>query len=154
MPGRPRAGLSIEEPALTFDSAVLLVADADDHQPTSGSADSLPIAFTGTTPPTQRGVSVSLTGVPLVLFLVTELVYYFALEARSGQTVGKRIMRVRVVIVDGSPANDRAVLLRTVGRVVDILPAFCLVGWLVLKRDNHPRQRRGDRLAHTTVMSA
>jgi uncharacterized RDD family membrane protein YckC len=97
-------------------------------------------------------VSVSLTGIPLVLFLVAELVYYFGLETRSGQTVGKRIMRVRVVSVDGSRASARAVLLRTVGRILDVLPAFYLVGWLALRRNSHPRQRLGDRLAQTTVV--
>ena len=37
------------------------------------------------------------------------LYYYFACESGSGQTVGKRVMNIRVVRVDGAPAGMREI---------------------------------------------
>lgn len=101
----------------------------------------------------DTAVSVSLTGAPLVIFLIAAFVYYVVLESRSGQTIGKRVMHVRVVRVDGGAPDLRAVLLRTAGRFIDFLPAFYFVGWIAVKR-REPRQRLGDRLANTTVSAA
>jgi uncharacterized RDD family membrane protein YckC len=100
----------------------------------------------------SAGASVSLTGPPLIIFVALSFLYYLVLEALSGQTVGKRIMGLKVVTVDGRAPTLPEILLRTVGRIVDILPAFYLVGWIVLKQRRHPRQRLGDRLANTTVI--
>jgi uncharacterized RDD family membrane protein YckC len=94
--------------------------------------------------------SVSLSGVPFALFVTLCLAYYFVLELRSGQTLGKRAMTLRVVDIDGGAPSVRAVFLRTLGRVIDVLPLFYLVGLIALAF-GQPRQRIGDRLAHTTV---
>jgi hypothetical protein len=45
-------------------------------------------------------------------------------------------------------------LVRTLGRIVDVLPLFYLVGLIALASSTSPRQRIGDRLAHTTVAPA
>src|SRR5215213_517086 len=47
------------------------------------------------------------------------LYYHFAMESGDGQTVGKRLMKLRVVRVDGRPAEMREIATRTVLRVVD-----------------------------------
>jgi uncharacterized RDD family membrane protein YckC len=61
--------------------------------------------------------------------------YYVALEAWRGQTLGKRLCRLRVVMVDGSPANLRAILARrfTFFLVLSWMPVILavLVGWEV-----------------------
>jgi uncharacterized RDD family membrane protein YckC len=44
------------------------------------------------------------------------------------------------------------VLLRTLGRIVDVLPVFYLVGWIAMRGPHRPPQRLGDRLAGTTVV--
>jgi uncharacterized RDD family membrane protein YckC len=100
----------------------------------------------------SAGASISLTGLPFIIFVVLSLLYYLVLEALSGQTIGKRIMGLRVVTVDGRAPTLPQVIVRTVGRIIDILPAFYLVGWIALKQRRQPRQRLGDRLAHTTVI--
>jgi uncharacterized RDD family membrane protein YckC len=97
------------------------------------------------------GTSVSLTGLPFVVFLALTLVYYFALELRYGQTIGKRVVSIRVVSLDGGRPTPSAILIRTIGRVVDVLPVFYLLGFLVLV-SGRSRQRIGDRLARTTVV--
>jgi uncharacterized RDD family membrane protein YckC len=100
----------------------------------------------------SAGASFSLTGLAFIIFLALSFLYYLVPEALSGQTVGKRIMGLQVVTVDGRAPTLRVILVRTVGRVIDILPACYLVGWIALKQRRHPRQRLGDRLANTTVI--
>ncbi len=101
----------------------------------------------------QTNHSVSLTGGSFVLFVILCLAYYFVLESRSGQTIGKRLMGVRVVDLDGGRPTTGAVFRRTLGRLVDVLPLLYQVG-LIATGFGQRRQRIGDRLAHTTVASA
>jgi uncharacterized RDD family membrane protein YckC len=101
----------------------------------------------------ETNYSVSLTGVSFALFVIVCLVYYFVLESRSGQTIGKRVMGIRVIDLDGGAPTNGAVLRRTLGRLVDALPLLYLVGLIAIGVGQR-RQRIGDRLAHTTVASA
>jgi hypothetical protein len=73
---------------------------------------------------------------------------YFALQevGLSGQTLGKRLFRLRVVARDGATAGAGALLVRNLVRLLDLL-----VGVLVMALD--PLARRvGDRLAGTLVV--
>ncbi len=101
----------------------------------------------------QTNDSLSLTAGPFALFVVLCLAYYFVLESRSGQTIGKRALGLRVVDVGGAPLTKGAVLRRTLGRLIDVLPFLYLVGLVAIGWGDR-RQRLGDRLAHTTVTSA
>ena len=78
--------------------------------------------------------------------------YYFMLEMQNGQTVGKRIMHLRVVAVDGV-LTPQKVLIRTLLRIVDGLPVFYLVGLLVMVTSAR-KQRVGDMAAGTLVVKA
>jgi uncharacterized RDD family membrane protein YckC len=81
------------------------------------------------------------------------LFYYFALESGGGQTVGKRLLRLRVVRSDGSEPGLREVAVRTVLRTVDGLFGY-LVGLGVMLATGQRRQRLGDLAAGTVVASA
>jgi uncharacterized RDD family membrane protein YckC len=81
------------------------------------------------------------------------LFYYFALESGAGQTVGKRVMGLRVTMADGSHADMRAVAVRTVLRVIDGF-AFYVVGLIVMLATGERRQRLGDLAGGTIVTSA
>ncbi len=74
------------------------------------------------------GVSVTLGGVWAGVYLALVLLYYFVLEAAIGQTVGKRLLGLRVVRPDGSRPSIAAIAVRTLLRVVDWLPLLYLVG--------------------------
>jgi uncharacterized RDD family membrane protein YckC len=102
----------------------------------------------------HRGVSLNLTGGPFFLWLAIAALYYSIPEVYSGQTLGKRIMGLQVIMVNGRPLSGRAVVLRTLGRIVDVLPVFYLVGWIAMRGPHTPPQRLGDRLAGTTVVPA
>ena len=73
------------------------------------------------------------------------LYYFFALESGDGQTVGKRLMKLRVVRANGAPAGMREVAVRTVLRVVDNY----LVGLIAMLATGERRQRIGDLAAGT-----
>jgi uncharacterized RDD family membrane protein YckC len=81
------------------------------------------------------------------------LYYYFALESGDGQTVGKKLMKLRVVRADGRPAGMREIAVRTVLRVVDGVGAY-IVGLIVMLATGQRRQRLGDLAAGTIIVDA
>ena len=88
------------------------------------------------------------------LYLGLVLVYYFALEATIGQTVGKLLTGVRVVRADAARPSVGAAATRTVVRVVDWLPLLYLVGFLTMLATGARRQRLGDLAAGTGIARA
>ena len=81
------------------------------------------------------------------------LYYYFALESGGGQTLGKRIMKLRVVRADGAPLDMGRVAVRTLLRPIDGIGAY-LVGLVVMLATGQRRQRLGDLAAGTVVTDA
>jgi uncharacterized RDD family membrane protein YckC len=79
------------------------------------------------------------------------LTYFFVAEATTGQTIGKRMMRLRVVMRDGRPAPANAVAGRTVLRLIDVLPGAWILGGLTMLLTGGRRQRLGDLAAGTVV---
>jgi uncharacterized RDD family membrane protein YckC len=89
-----------------------------------------------------------------VLLLGLVLVYYFALEATIGQTVGKLLVGVRVVGRDRGRPSVLAVAIRTLLRVVDWLPVLYLVGFISMLATGARQQRLGDLVARTGIARA
>ena len=81
------------------------------------------------------------------------LYYYFALESGDGQTLGKKLMKLRVVRADGRPAGMNEVAVRTVLRVVDGIGLY-IVGLIVMLATGQRRQRLGDMAAGTIIVDA
>ena len=80
------------------------------------------------------------------------LVYFGGLEsAWHGSTVGKRLVGLRVAMLDGSPLSGRAVLLRTLGRFIDMLLLTPIVG-AIFVWSSPTNQRVGDRWGGTIVI--
>lgn len=100
------------------------------------------------------GASINLEGAAALLFFALVLLYYGGTEAATGQTVGKRVLGIRVVTTDGAPASTGKIAARTVLRIVDALPAAYLLGFVVVLATGRRRQRIGDLAAGTTVVSA
>jgi uncharacterized RDD family membrane protein YckC len=81
------------------------------------------------------------------------LYYYFAMESGGGQTVGKKLMNLRVVLADGRPAGMREIAVRTVLRVIDGIGLY-IVGLIVMMVTGERRQRLGDLAAGTIIVDA
>jgi uncharacterized RDD family membrane protein YckC len=92
-------------------------------------------------------------GALVAVILGWALYYYFALESGDGQTVGKKLMKLRVVRADGSPAGMREIAVRTILRVVDGIGGY-IVGLVVMLLTGERRQRIGDLAASTIVVDA
>jgi uncharacterized RDD family membrane protein YckC len=81
------------------------------------------------------------------------LFYCFACESAGGQTLGKALLGLRVRSAGGGPADERAIALRTLLRLVDGI-GFYVVGLLAMLRSGERRQRLGDSVGGTVVVSA
>jgi uncharacterized RDD family membrane protein YckC len=99
------------------------------------------------------GGETEMTGALQIVVLAWALFYYFAMESGAGQTVGKRAMGLRVLMVDGQRAGYGEIGVRTALRVIDGI-AFYLVGLIVMLVTGERRQRLGDLAAKTCVTSA
>ncbi|MCE9610209.1 MAG: RDD family protein [Chthoniobacter sp.] len=71
--------------------------------------------------------------------------------AWRGQTVGKRIMRLRVMDAQGLRLQPHQILMRNLLRAADMLPFFYLVGGLATVLSQRA-QRLGDLAANTVVV--
>lgn len=87
----------------------------------------------------------------LILLIPIYLTYVFILEWRFARTPGKVWQGLMVTTVDGKPPSLVESGIRNLGRYVDWLPVFFLLGWLIARR-SETGQRVGDRLAGTVVV--
>jgi uncharacterized RDD family membrane protein YckC len=83
-------------------------------------------------------------------FLLVALAYYALSESLTGTTLGKRMVKIRVVGEDGEHLGLGAAVVRNLLRPVDAL-FFYLVGAL-FAFTSPLGQRLGDRVAHTVVV--
>ena len=86
-----------------------------------------------------------------IVFLFIIFAYLILMEAYVGWTVGKRILRMRVVDVVGNKIGLSKSIVRNLLRLVDGLPAFNIMG-IVLIITSPKGQRFGDRIAKTYVV--
>jgi uncharacterized RDD family membrane protein YckC len=91
-------------------------------------------------------------GVQVVADFVLSLIYAMISEwAWRGQTVGKRLMGLRVVDAQGLRLEPSQVIVRNLLRLLDALPALYLVGGIACVFSRR-RQRLGDLAAGTVVV--
>ena len=87
----------------------------------------------------------------VLLYFVISLIYCIVLEWRwSGQTVGKRLLGLRVIDEQGLRLQLPQVVLRNIMRLVDALPVYLIGGIAALV--SRKGQRLGDMAANTVVV--
>jgi uncharacterized RDD family membrane protein YckC len=113
----------------------------------------LMVFHSGTATTADGGVSYNASGPGVALAYIIPLVYYIVLEATMGGTLGKRILGLRVVKLDGSPISWGESIIRNLLRIIDGIPAFIpyLLG-AILIWTSPTKQRLGDRVAKTVVV--
>ena len=92
------------------------------------------------------------TAIPAAIATVSSfipLVYFFALVAVTGRTIGKSVMGIRVVGADGRRLSAARSLLRTIAYLVSLLPVFAGFAWVLFDRD---RRAWHDHLAGSRVV--
>jgi uncharacterized RDD family membrane protein YckC len=92
-----------------------------------------------------------LLGVGVLLYFLILFGYYLLFETlNSGRTPGKAALGIHVMRLDGTPLGFAAVAIRTLLRVVDLLPFLYATGAVcILVTQNN--QRLGDMAAGTVV---
>jgi uncharacterized RDD family membrane protein YckC len=86
-------------------------------------------------------------------FALVTFLYFVVLEGTSGATIGKKLLKIRVVREDGSACGFGPSFVRNILRIVDGLPALYIIGMVLIARSDK-KQRLGDRLARTVVIKA
>jgi uncharacterized RDD family membrane protein YckC len=90
----------------------------------------------------------------ILAYFVISLLYMMVAEwLWRGQTVGKRLLRLRVVDAAGLRLEPSQVIVRNLMRLIDGLPVLYLLGGITCLVSGH-RQRLGDLAAGTVVIRA
>jgi len=97
-------------------------------------------------------VSATMTGLPFILYLLIVFGYFTLMEGYLGQTVGKMLLGIKVIREhDGEVPGLRVAAIRTILRLIDVLPFAYLVGYIAVLI-SAKNQRLGDMAAHTLVV--
>jgi uncharacterized RDD family membrane protein YckC len=83
-------------------------------------------------------------------YLALTFLYYVLQESVFASTIGKHLLRLRVVGNGGDPASIQEALIRNLLRLVDWLPLLYLLGALTIAISSK-KQRLGDIVAGTVV---
>jgi uncharacterized RDD family membrane protein YckC len=108
------------------------------------------VASGGSNPSASRNFFANPNTGAVLLITAASLVYFGGLESAWGGTVGKRVVGLRVTMANGSELTGRAVLIRTLCRLIDGI-LFYAVG-AILVWASPRRQRLGDRWGGTMVV--
>jgi len=114
------------------------------------------IAITGdvgtvTTTDTSFEFEASGGGLSTALVVIASFAYFIVLEAVMGATLGKLLVGIRVVMLDGSDVTWAASVIRNLFRVIDGFFLY-LVGAIIVW-NSAKRQRLGDQVARTVVVA-
>jgi phosphoenolpyruvate carboxykinase (GTP) len=94
------------------------------------------------------GLALGQSGVIVGVLIV--IAAFSFLEGRSGQTPGKAVVGIRVLLLDGRPCTTLAAVVRNGFRVIDGFPGVYLIALTSLAGSKR-RQRLGDQAAGTSV---
>lgn len=82
------------------------------------------------------------------------ILYFSYFEGTSGQTLGKHLMNIKVVDENTQkPVDIGRAFIRNILRIIDYLPFFYLLGFIILEVDSR-KKRLGDMAAGTIVVNA
>lgn len=89
--------------------------------------------------------------VSTIIFITTGLLWLYStlLEGFNGQSIGKRVIGLKVVRTDGKKMSYDHAAVRNFGKVLPLLPFDLLIGWRI---KNQAFMRYFDKFAGTTVI--
>jgi uncharacterized RDD family membrane protein YckC len=102
---------------------------------------------------TKRSVWAETEGSPRSIFLLLTFAYFFITELLWAQTIGKRVMKIRVVGQDGRKLRPSQAFVRNLVRFVDAFPAVYIVGAITLFTVGKKESRLGDLAAATKIVA-
>jgi len=87
----------------------------------------------------------SIQYVPTSIFF---FVYWTILEYKTGQTIGKKILNLKITDIQGSNPSLKVIIISSIGKSF-LLPIDVILGWILT---NDKRQRIFNRLGDTIVI--
>jgi uncharacterized RDD family membrane protein YckC len=84
----------------------------------------------------------------IILFV---LLYFIGLENKYGQTLGKKLVNIKVVKDDGSDCDMKSSVIRNILRIIDNFLFFSIVGIIAIIATDE-NQRVGDMAGNTLVV--
>lgn len=74
--------------------------------------------------------------------------YWAILEYKTGQTIGKKILNLKIMNIDGGKPNLKGIMISSFGKSF-LLPADVILGWILT---NEKRQRIFNKLGDTLIV--
>jgi uncharacterized RDD family membrane protein YckC len=96
----------------------------------------------------ETSTGFKLTGWPMLAFMVCWFFVIPFMEGMTGGTIGKKLLRIKVIRQDGQPSTVGTSFVR---HLFDFIDCFFLIG-LIVALTNVNRARIGDLVAHTYVV--
>ena len=96
------------------------------------------------------GMASWMIGYVVALNFIIWLVYFSYFESATGQTIGKKVMHIKVVKEGGKKLEMSDALIRTILRIIDGIGAYIL--GLIVILVSEKKQRIGDMAAGTVVV--
>lgn len=95
----------------------------------------------------------SLSGSAFIWWIILAGAYYAVPEAIWGTSLFKRVVGLRVQRAGGGHPKPWQIGVRTIVRVIDLLPIAYLLGFIVILASGARQQRLGDLAARTKVVA-
>jgi uncharacterized RDD family membrane protein YckC len=93
------------------------------------------------------------TGMFIIIYLVLYVFYDLVCEIfMNGQSIGKRVMKIKVISLDGGQASVGQYMLRWLFRIIDFFPLTSGACALITVAVTEKSQRIGDLVAGTTLV--
>lgn len=100
----------------------------------------------------MSSISVGFIAAAAIIGFIVWFFYFTLLEGHYGQTIGKMALNIKVVKeADGLPIDYGEAAVRTILRIIDGLFDYLIGAIFIWTSDE--KQRLGDRVAHTVVVS-
>ncbi|MEM2107187.1 MAG: RDD family protein [Candidatus Bathyarchaeia archaeon] len=91
--------------------------------------------------------------IPLIALGLIFLLYFSLFEGMAGATLGEMVLKIAVVIEDGSFCGLGAAFVRNILRIIYAMPFLYIIGMALISR-SPKKQRLGDRVAHKVVVGS
>lgn len=88
----------------------------------------------------------SVISLPILFYALWQEIFF------EGQTIGKKVMKIKVIKIDGYQAGFSDYVIRWMFRIIEVTPPLSFVG-LIAMMVNNKTQRLGDIAAGTAVIS-
>lgn len=89
----------------------------------------------------------------IVIVILPVFLYYLLTETlMNGQSIGKKLMHIKVISLDGGQPSLRQYLLRWIFRLIDVTFSQGVIA-VIAVAISHKGQRLGDMVANTTVVN-